>query len=576
MENVLKKLGELKIVPVIKLDDAKQAVPLARALSDNGLPVAEITFRTDAAEESIRLIHKALPDMLVGAGTVLTMEQLKRAIDAGARFIVSPAFNPEIVSYCADSGIPMLPGCASPSDVDRALQVGLTTVKFFPAEQLGGLKTIKAIAAPYPMMRFVPTGGISASNLSDYLGYEKVLACGGSWMVPADKLRAGDFDGIGALVRSAVSAAHGRTEARASINADGHATHAPDNGLCPMKGKVLSFGEIMLRLKAPGQERFFQSPQFEATFGGGEANVAVSLANYGMDAAFLTVLTDNVIGDACLGELKRFGVDVSRVVRTPGRMGIYYLEGGANQLPSRVIYDRADSALALADHSQLNWDTVFENVGWFHITGITPAISKNAMELSLEAVRQAKKRRVKVSCDLNYRKNLWKYGMSAVTVMRELVKYVDIAIANEEDCQKALGITTDVTVEDGVLDRKKYEALCEAVLKEYPNMQSIAITLRESHSASSNGWAACMHDRSKFYVSRKYEITHIVDRVGGGDSFAGGLIYGLGRYTDKQQALEFAVAASCLKHSISGDFNRVSVSDVEKLMSGDGSGRVQR
>ncbi len=343
-----------------------------------------------------------------------------------------------------------------------------------------------------------------------------------------------------------------------------------------MKGKVLTFGEIMLRLKAPGQERFFQSPMLEATFGGGEANVAVSLANYGMDAAFLTVLTDNAIGDACLGELRRFGVDVSRVKRAPGRMGIYYLEGGANQLPSRVIYDRADSAIALADENSIDWDAAFADVAWFHITGITPAISESAMRLAFKSVQQAKQRGVTVSCDLNYRKNLWKYGKNAVEVMRRLAEYVDIAIANEEDCQKALGITANVAVESGSLDREKYRALAEAVLGAYPNMRLIAITLRESHSASSNGWAACLHDRNAFYVSRRYEITHIVDRVGGGDSFAGGLIYGLDRYGDTQKALEFAVAASCLKHSVIGDFNRVGVSDVEKLMGGDGSGRVQR
>ena len=340
--------------------------------------------------------------------------------------------------------------------------------------------------------------------------------------------------------------------------------------------KVLTFGEIMLRLKALGHERFFQSPMLEATFGGGEANVAVSLANYGMDAEFLTVLPQNDIADACIRKLRYFGVDTKKIVHGDGRMGIYYLEAGANQLPSKVVYDRAYSSIALAKPGDIDWNKAFDGVSWFHITGITPAISESAMELSLESVKAAKKRGITVSCDLNYRKNLWKYGKKASEVMRELAKYVDVAIANEEDVQKSLEITADVNVESGELDREKYRALGNKVLEAYPNMKCIAITLRESHSADWNGWAACLNDGKDFYVSKKYEIRDIIDRVGGGDSFAGGLIYGLNQYEDKQSALEFAVAASCLKHSVIGDFNRVGVSDVTKLMGGDGTGRVQR
>lgn len=332
----------------------------------------------------------------------------------------------------------------------------------------------------------------------------------------------------------------------------------------------------MLRLRAPGHERFFQSNMLEATFGGGEANVAVSLANYGMDTEFCTVLPDNAIADACVGELRRFGVNTGKIRRGPGRMGIYYLETGTNALPSKVVYDRAFSSIAMAMPGDIDWEKVLEGVDWFHITGITPAISEGAMKLSLEAVQTAKRLGLTVSCDLNYRKNLWKYGKGAAEVMRHLAEFVDVAIANEEDVQKALGISADVDVESGELDRAKYKALGDKVLRAYPDMRMIAITLRESHSADWNGWAACLNDRERFYVSRKYEIRDIVDRVGGGDSFAGGLIYGLTHYENRQQALEFAAAASCLKHSIIGDFNRVSVADVEKLVGGDGTGRVQR
>ena len=340
--------------------------------------------------------------------------------------------------------------------------------------------------------------------------------------------------------------------------------------------KVLTFGEIMLRLRAPGHERFFQSNMMEATFGGGEANVAVSLANYGMDAQYCTVLPDNAIGDECIKELRRFGVDVSKVQRGPGRMGIYFLENGANQLPSKVVYDRAYSAIALAKPGDIDWDKVFEGVEWFHITGITPAISESAMELSLESVKAAKAKGITVSCDLNYRKNLWKYGKEAKEVMSELTRFVDVAIANEEDFQKSLGISAKSDVESGELDRDVYKTIAQTAMNLYPNLKRVAITLRESKSADTNYWAACIYDGKEFYVSRKYAITDIVDRVGGGDSFGAGLIYGLNTYSTQAEALEFAVAASCLKHTISGDFNRVSVKEVESLMKGSGSGRVER
>ena len=340
--------------------------------------------------------------------------------------------------------------------------------------------------------------------------------------------------------------------------------------------KFVTFGEIMLRLKTPGHERFFQSPSFEATFGGGEANVAVALANYGLDARFVTALPDNDIGESAIREVRSFGVDTTQIRRSGDRVGIYYLETGANQRASKVVYDRAASSICECGPGDFDWDEVFKDAKWFHITGITPALSQSAADLSLESVKAAKERGVTVSCDFNFRGKLWKYGKSAPEVMKELVKYVDVGIANEEDCQKSLGISAGVHVESGELDISKYEALSTKVLEVFPNMSTIAITLRESRSADINGWSACMRDKSGFYHSRKYEMTDIVDRVGGGDSFASAIIYGLNAYEDRDDSLNFAVAASCLKHSISGDFNRVSVAEAEKLMGGDASGRVQR
>jgi 2-dehydro-3-deoxygluconokinase len=344
-----------------------------------------------------------------------------------------------------------------------------------------------------------------------------------------------------------------------------------------MAKTTVTFGEIMLRLAPPGFERFLQSPQFVATFGGGEANVAVALAMFGLPAAYVTVLPDkNPIADAVVAEMRRFGVDASRIVRGKGRVGIYFVECGANQRPSKVVYDRADSAIAIAKPGDIDWDKTFAGAGWFHVTGITPAISESAAALALEAAAKARALGLTVSCDLNYRKNLWKWGKTAAEVMSELVKFVDVAIANEEDVQKALGIQADVDVHSGKLEREQYDKLAQKVLAAYPNLKLIAITLRESKSASHNGWAACLHDRQQFLVSRHYEITHIVDRVGGGDSFAGGLIYGLQTLPTHQDALEFAVAASCLKHSIPGDFNRFTADEVQALIKGGGSGRVQR
>jgi 2-dehydro-3-deoxygluconokinase len=339
---------------------------------------------------------------------------------------------------------------------------------------------------------------------------------------------------------------------------------------------TVTFGEIMLRLAPPGFERFLQSPQFVATFGGGEANVAVALAGFGQPARYVTVLPANPIGDAVVSEMRRFGVDTSAIVRRKGRMGVYYVEPGANQRPSKVVYDRDYSAIAIAKPGDIDWNKTFEGAGWFHITGITPAISSTAADLALESVRIAREKGLTVSCDLNYRKNLWKWGKPAAEVMRDLVKSVDVAIANEEDCQMALGVKVDVDVHSGQLDRNEYRKLTEKVLGEFPNLKKIAITLRESKSASHNGWSACLHDGKDFLLSRHYEITHIVDRVGGGDCFAGGLIYGLQVLGSPHDALEFAVAASCLKHSIPGDFNRFTVDEVKSLMKGDASGRVQR
>jgi 2-dehydro-3-deoxygluconokinase len=348
-----------------------------------------------------------------------------------------------------------------------------------------------------------------------------------------------------------------------------------------MGNRVVTLGEVMLRLKSPGFERMLQSPILEATFGGGEANVAVSLANFGLDAAFMTAIPNNAIGDACISFLKSRSVDTSLVMRCGERLGIYFIEAGANQRPSVVVYDRAGSAIADVEGGKLDWDGIFKGACWFHITGITPALSQRAADLSLLAVHRAKERGLTVSCDFNYRKNLWKYGKTAPEVMTEIVKDVDIGIANEEDCQKALGITLEdgtweKDIKGGALNTAKYRMLSEKVLEIFPSLKILAITLRESYSADHNGWSGCLHDRQAFIIGPHFDIPNIVDRVGGGDAFTAGLIYALLAEKSHEDALRFAIAASCLKHSIPGDVNRVSIKEINQLLEGDGSGRVQR
>ncbi|RPH30542.1 MAG: sugar kinase [Bacteroidales bacterium] len=342
--------------------------------------------------------------------------------------------------------------------------------------------------------------------------------------------------------------------------------------------KVITFGEIMLRLATPGFERFGQSNTLNASFGGGEANVAVSLASYGIDVKFITRLPKNDMAESCIRELRGFGVDVSGIIRGGERLGIYYLETGAVNRASKVIYDRAHSAISDIEIGMINWDKAFEGATWFHWTGITPAISESAMRVCTEAIKIANQKGITVSTDLNYRKNLWNYGKSAKEVMTELVKGCDIILGNEEDAEMALGIRPEgIDVKSGHVDSKAYLSVSQQVMKQFPRCKKVITTLRSSINANHNNWSGVLYDGKKLYEAPSYSITHIVDRVGGGDSFMGGLIYGLLTYKDDmQKTLNFAVAASCLKHTIYGDYNRVTVDEVLKLMEGDTSGRVSR
>ena len=347
-----------------------------------------------------------------------------------------------------------------------------------------------------------------------------------------------------------------------------------------MQKKVVTFGEIMLRLATPDYQRFVQSTNLNATFGGGEANVAASLANYGIATEFVTLLPKNDIAEWCIAELRKYNVGTAQILRGGDRVGIYFLETGAVARASKVIYDRANSSIAEIKAGMIDWKTIFKDAAWFHWTGITPALSQGAADACFEAIKTANEMGVTVSCDLNFRKNLWKYGKTAAEVMPALVEGCDIILGNEEDAEKVFGIKPegfDVAQTGGEVDAAEFESVCRQMIKKFPRAKKVIITLRGSINANHNTWGGCLFDGTKLYQSKRYDITHIVDRVGGGDSFMGGLIYGLLTFTtDDQKALEFAVAASCLKHTIYGDFNLVSVSEVENLLKGDGSGRVSR
>jgi 2-dehydro-3-deoxygluconokinase len=345
-----------------------------------------------------------------------------------------------------------------------------------------------------------------------------------------------------------------------------------------VKKKIITFGEIMLRLSTPEHQRFSQAVSLCASYGGGEANVAISLANYGLETEFVTRLPQNDFGRSVVMELRKHNVGTTHIIFGGERLGIYFLETGAVSRPSKVIYDRAHSSISEIRPGILNWETVFADAAWFHWTGITPAISQGAAETCLEAIKTAKSKGLIVSCDLNFRKNLWKWGKSAGEVMPEMVKYSDIILGNEEDAEKVFGIKPEkADISAGDVKGNEYESVCRDLKKMFPDAGKIIITLRGSVNADHNTWSGILFDGKKFFSAPVYQITHIVDRVGGGDSFMGGLIYGLITYTDDdQKALNFAVAASCLKHTIHGDFNLVTISEVETLMKGDASGRVVR
>lgn len=532
----------------------------------------EIALRTDAALDGIAAIRRRYPDALLLAGTVLTEAQAGQAIAAGAAGVVSPDYLAPVVRVCVERDILCVPGGLGDVGkqlVQKAELYGCSLAelreryphqwihKLFPA--MAGEAAFGDVATAwqgvYPDLTVVYAGGLTADNIGKIVRRDpRAIICSS-----ALTRRIEETDATRTEAQRWLRIIHGGAPEPAAV--------AVSSAPCDQPA-VVTFGEIMLRLTPPHGRRLSQATSFEASFGGAEANVAVALAQWGAVSRFVTAVPDQPLGWTAINALRAYGVDTSHVLRQGKRLGVYYLEPGAAQRPTQVIYDRTSSAIAELAPGQIDWDAVLQGAGWLHCSGITPALSASAAEVTREAVEQAKRAGLTVSLDLNYRAKLWS-PERAREVLTPLMPYVDILIGNEEDAGQVFGLSAAEP-----LDAAAYRSVAEELLARFA-VKTVAITLRESLSASDNRWSACLHDGREFYVSRSYPI-HVVDRVGSGDAFAAGLIYALRAGRSYREVLEFAVAASCLKHTIPGDFNLVSVAEVEALAGGAATGRIRR
>jgi len=552
--------------------------------------VLEIAFRSEHALPGIEAVRQAHPDALLLAGTVLTRDQAGAALVAGVAGVVSADYLPGVVQACVEADVMCVPGGLADCGkqlVQKAELYGCSLeelrrdrpwqwiYKVFPAmaDEAAVRETVKAWRAVYPGVRFVYTGGVTPQNVGRLSRQDpEGIFCGSALarrVEDSDGMRKDVVGWLGEVVGGeAGGAAGGAAQGGASIEPALQKTPETESP------GVVTFGEIMLRLSPPPGLRFRQATNFDVTYGGAEANVAASLAQWGLSSRYVTALPEHDLGSSALAKLRSVGVDTSAILRQGDRIGIYFLEHGASQRPSRVIYDRAASAVSLIQPGEIDWEAVFAGASWFHWTGITPALSENAAEVTREAVGAAKRLGLTVSTDLNYRSKLWSKER-AREVMTSLVEQVDVVVGNEEDAADVFGIRAGNTdVDRGTLDFEAYEEVASQLVKRF-DLKISAITLRESHSASENSWSACLHTGEAFLRSRSYRIK-LVDRVGGGDAFTAGLIYGMLSGKSHQEALEFGVAASCLKQTITGDFNMVTVAEVETLAGGVTSGRIKR
>jgi len=580
-EKLWKRLNEKKLIAFFSPKSAELCVTAFGALDPLGVTL-EIGLRTPHAIEGIRAVKAAHPGALLLAGTVMTAAQAESAIDAGAAGVVSADYIPAVVETCVRRKVLCIPGGISDAGkqlVQKAelLGVDLETLrekypcqwvyKLFPA--MAGapafLEGAAALKTVYKGLTIVYTGGVTRGNVTEIVKRDRdAIVCASALTKRIDEPA-----GMQAEARAWLDLIHGSKHEPAECRA-----LPPGRGSSLPAADVVTFGEIMMRLSPAQGQRFGQTNLLDATFGGAEANVAAALAHLGWTARFVTALPEHDLGQAAVNALRALGVDTSCVVREGDRVGVYFLEQGASQRPSRVIYDRAGSAVSRLAPGRIDWERVFAGARWFHWSGITPALSDSAAAVTDEAVRAASAAGCTVSVDLNYRSKLWSKA-KARSVMTPLMEFVDVAIGNEQDGADVFGIEAGASdAGAGKLDMSGYEHAART-LQERFRLKMAAITLRESVSASDNNWSACVFDGKEFTVSRKYAI-HVVDRVGGGDAFSAGLIHGVLSGMDVAGALEFAAAASCLKQTIAGDFNRVTRSEVEALARGDGTGRIKR
>ena len=578
-ELLMNRLQQHRLIALLSPKTPEDCLRAYEALDPLGVTL-EIAFRSDNALEGMKLIMERHPDALIMSGTTMTARQASNAIAAGVAGVVSADYIPEVVEVCARADVMCVPGGfndAGKQLAQKASLYGCTldelreqhsyqwVYKLFPVrtESQDNSGLTKAWRGPYKHLAVVYTGGVSLNNLPELAKIDpQGIFCGSALTKDIDnpkKMVAEAKRWIDAL-----NPENSRTKSipdTLNINDD-----EP-----PL---VVTFGELMLRLSPPDFQRFVQADHFNVHFGGAEANTAVAFANYGLKSRFISALPSHEIGQAAVNSLRKFGVDTLGILRQGKRVGIYFLEYGASQRPSKVIYDRAGSSIAELKPGEIDWQSVFAGASWFHWSGITPALSNSAKEVTLEALKAARSQGVKISVDLNYRKKLWT-PLEAQRIMTPLMEYVDVCIGNEEDAEKMFGIRADNTdVDKGKLDEDSYRLVANELIDRF-GLAKAAITLRESVSASDNLWSACLANGRDFFLSRKYDV-HLVDRVGGGDSFSSGLIYGFITGMTDREALEFGVAASCLKQTIPGDYNLVSVDEVKQIASGNTGGRVQR
>lgn len=577
------RLKRGRLIALLSPNSPEECVSAYETLAPLGVAL-EIALRTKAALPGIAALRSRHPDALFMAGTVITPRQAEQAMDAGAAGIVSPDFFPEVVEACVKRDVLCLPGGIGDAGKQLAIKAACYgceieelrerypyqwAYKLFPA--MAAAPTFLEMAAGwkavYPGLTIVYTGGVTVENLHEIVKHDPDgIVCGsalGRYAAEPEALRREARRWLGVIHGAA-------SQSPAAIS--GRAATAPIRQ--QRIGAVVTFGELMLRLAAPPGLRFNQTAALDATFGGAEANVAVALANWGVPSRVVTALPEHAIGQAALAALRAQGVDTRYVLRQGGRIGLYYLEHGASQRPSQVIYDRVGSSITTIQPGQVDWAAVFTNAAWFHWSGITPALGPSVAETLREALAAAKQAGATVSVDLNYRAKLWSKEQ-AREVMTPLMQYVDLIIGNEEDAANVFGIGPGAA--EAARGRVAPDAYHEVArqLVEKLGVKMVAITLRESLSASDNTWSACLFDGTDFRVSRRYTI-HMVDRVGAGDAFAAGLIYGLLTEKNRHDALEFAAAASCWKHTVLGDFNIATVAEVESLAAGDAAGRVRR